>query len=1165
MALAAIALRAAPNPGSEALMLTLNPAHLAPRFSGLFRCVLLPTALCFAMLSHARPLHAATFLEFVDPHPVPGNQFGATVVPLSTGNVVITSPFDDAGGTDAGAVYLFNGATGALISTLRGSTSSDNIGSGTVTALSNGNYVVLSPNWHNGAIANAGAVTWGSGTIGVTGVVSAANSLVGSTASDQVGNSVIPLLNGNYVVQSPNWDNGAIANTGAVTWGSGTTGVSGAVSAANSLVGSTAGDQVGIYLATALSNGNYVVSSPFWDNGAIFDAGAATWGSGTTGVSGVVSAANSLIGSRANDQVGSYVIPISNGNYVVTSPNWDNGAIANTGAATWGSGTTGVTGVVSAANSLVGSTANDQVGGGGNVKVLSNGNYVVGSPNWDNGAIVNAGAATWGSGTTGVRGAVGATNSLVGSTASDRVAVGVTVLSNGNYVVISPNWDNGVIVDGGAATWGSGTTGVSGVVSVANSLVGSTASDQVGNSAIPLSNGNYVVQSPFWDNGAIANTGAATWGSGTTGVTGVVSAANSLVGSTADDKVSYGGTVGVTGLSNGNYVVLSERWHNGATADAGAVTWGSGTTGVSGVVSAANSLVGASSGEQLGFFGVTALSNGNYVVRDPAWYNGTIANAGAATWGSGTTGVSGVVSVANSLVGSTAGDQVGSYGVTALSNGNYVVQSPNWHNGAIVNAGAATWGSGTIGVSGVVSAANSLIGSTVGDQVGYDGLSGGVTALSNGNYVVSSPFWDNGTFTEAGAATWGSGTTGASGVVSAANSLVGAWWSTGLSSIVADDVNSTFIAPFVAEGAGRVRVGPPANAPVIVSLVDIPNDQGGWLRLTFNRATLDNANATPVLAAYSVWRHVPGTLAAETSKANPNAARGLGQDAPSTERLRAELPAGLDVREVEGRFYVTGPGSPRAGIAAAFPPGTWELVASVPAVQQAQYLAAVPTISNAAPNDFVVTAHTTTPSIWFISAVVSGQSVDNLAPPPPSPFTAAFVAGDTHLHWGVSAASDFGTFKLYRGSSADFVPASGNMIAATTDTGYADVGASGNYYKLSAVDVNGNESPFAALGPVGTLDVAGDVKLEFALAGVTPNPARGNRLMVDFTLPVADPARLELVDVAGRRVVDRAVGALGAGRHVVDLAAGRPLAPGIYLVKLTQGSRSRVARAAVVR
>ena len=161
-----------------------------------------------------RTLLSAAFSEFVDPHPAAGNQFGETVVPLSTGNVVITSPYDDAGGTDAGAVYLFNGATGALISTLTGSHANDNVGGygfNRVTALSNGNYVVSSPAWDNGSVVDAGAVTWGNGTLGVSGVVSVSNSLVGSTANDLVGTGdVTALTNGSYVVSSPYWDNGSV-------------------------------------------------------------------------------------------------------------------------------------------------------------------------------------------------------------------------------------------------------------------------------------------------------------------------------------------------------------------------------------------------------------------------------------------------------------------------------------------------------------------------------------------------------------------------------------------------------------------------------------------------------------------------------------------------------------------------------------------------------------------------------------------------------------------------------------------------------------------------------------------------------------------------------------------------------------------------------------------
>ena len=40
-----------------------------------------------------------------------------------------------------------------------------------------------------------------------------------------------------------------------------------------------------------------------------------------------------------------------------------------------------------------------------------------------------------------------ASNSLVGSTAEDRVGISGTALANGNYVVGEPDWDNGAIAE----------------------------------------------------------------------------------------------------------------------------------------------------------------------------------------------------------------------------------------------------------------------------------------------------------------------------------------------------------------------------------------------------------------------------------------------------------------------------------------------------------------------------------------------------------------------------------------------------------------------------------------------------------------------------------------------------------------------------------------------
>jgi hypothetical protein len=84
-----------------------------------------------------------------------------------------------------------------------------------------------------------------------------------------------------------------------------------------------------------------------------------------------------------------------------------------------------------------------------------------------------------------------------------------------------------------------------------------------------------------------------------------------------------------------------------------------------------------------------------------------------------------------------------------------------------------------------------------------------------------------------------------------------------------------------------------------------------------------------------------------------------------------------------------------------------------------------------------------------------------------------------------------------------------------------------------------------------------------ALGRVFPNPAR-DELFVSFTLPDAEPALLELVDVAGRRVAGRAVGAMGPGSHVVGLGHGLSLESGLYFVRLRRGAQSQTTRVAIV-
>jgi hypothetical protein len=105
-----------------------------------------------------------------------------------------------------------------------------------------------------------------------------------------------------------------------------------------------------------------------------------------------------------------------------------------------------------------------------------------------------------------------------------------------------------------------------------------------------------------------------------------------------------------------------------------------------------------------------------------------------------------------------------------------------------------------------------------------------------------------------------------------------------------------------------------------------------------------------------------------------------------------------------------------------------------------------------------------------------------------------------------------------------------------------------------------------ALGPGGTAPFAGETWIEvprsvrLAIRGFTPNPGSGP-VAIAFTLPEREHALLEVIDVAGRRVLARDLGSPGPGAHVVPL--GSLLPAGIYWLRLEAG-RDRVTTRGVL-
>src|SRR3990172_7765035 len=117
-------------------------------------------ALLASLLGSAVTVTPAYALQTDINGPVGSGEFGTKIMALPNGNFVVTDPTYSIpiGAANVGAVYLYDGATLAVISTLTGSTAEDAVGDGGVTILSNGNYLVRSSSWDNptGPIANVG-------------------------------------------------------------------------------------------------------------------------------------------------------------------------------------------------------------------------------------------------------------------------------------------------------------------------------------------------------------------------------------------------------------------------------------------------------------------------------------------------------------------------------------------------------------------------------------------------------------------------------------------------------------------------------------------------------------------------------------------------------------------------------------------------------------------------------------------------------------------------------------------------------------------------------------------------------------------------------------------------------------------------------------------------
>ena len=335
--------------------------------------------------------------------------------------------------------------------------------------------------------------------------------------------------------------------------------------------------------------------------------------------------------------------------------------------------------------------------------------------------------------------------------------------------------------------------------------------------------------------------------------------------------------------------------------------------------------------------------------------------------------------------------------------------------------------------------------------------------------------------------------------------------------------------------------------PVLTTVADIAHDQGGYVKVNWTASGRD-ITAPKTIDYYSIWRAT--------------------DVAPVSGGLSVILKDPVQL-----------PDHPKGPVYAQFSSATnyyWELIGK----QQADALSAYTfTASTRADSVLGATANATfmvaATSIYdihsvFFSNVMTGHSVDNLAPAPPLMLTAQRAGNAVYLKWNPVHVGDLKNYSVYRTTSAGVTPVPGNFLTSATDTVLTDATppATAAYYIVTANDLHMNQSVpsneasvQASTGVGNTPSINGLTVLEHY-----PNPF-SQTATVDVGLPSVSTIEVTIYDVAGRLVARQVTPVRAKGWQRLTLeandAAGHVLPSGVYFYHI-RASGQTITRKMVI-
>jgi hypothetical protein len=318
----------------------------------------------------------------------------------------------------------------------------------------------------------------------------------------------------------------------------------------------------------------------------------------------------------------------------------------------------------------------------------------------------------------------------------------------------------------------------------------------------------------------------------------------------------------------------------------------------------------------------------------------------------------------------------------------------------------------------------------------------------------------------------------------------------------------------------------------IVSVKDVPNDQGKQVQLVWNKFPAEGFSYDR-LVKYGVWRMDP------TFAENPVTKFRTLSDIFTSAPVGGSVTNGAVV---------------------------WTYVGDVPASGLDQYGYVAPTLYDSSiaggmmPTVFMIAGYTDDGKKLYASAPDTGYSVDNLMPVKPVGVVAVYQGGSVVLSWAAPTDPDIDVYDIYRGTTAGFDPGATTPIASVKGIEYTDNAVSPGtqyYYRINAVDFGGNKGPYSdEVSIVTGIKTEQGIPTDFALRQNYPNPFNPST-EIAFALPKAVRVNLSVYTITGEQIATLVEQEMAAGNYTVTWNgadfSGRPVSSGLYLYRIEAG------------